>query len=208
MFGWGTAKRPWNLGECPVDEAVDRARAFFEIREQADASRSTRSTTATSRRTASRSRTPTSSSTRSARNSRSSRSRPACGCSGARRRTFVAPALHARRRDQLRGRRLLLRGRAGQEGDGVDARARRRGLRLLGRTRRLLDAAQHRHEARARSPRALPPHGGGLQEEDRVQGRASTSSPSPRSRPSTSTTPTPRRASTSSASTTCSTTSS
>ena len=31
MFGWGTAKRPWNLGECSVDEAIDRARAFFEI---------------------------------------------------------------------------------------------------------------------------------------------------------------------------------
>jgi xylose isomerase len=31
MFGGGTAKRPWNTGECSPKEAVARAHAFFEL---------------------------------------------------------------------------------------------------------------------------------------------------------------------------------
>ena len=31
MFGWGTAERPWNAGECTAKEAISRARAFFEF---------------------------------------------------------------------------------------------------------------------------------------------------------------------------------
>ena len=57
-----------------------------------------------------------------------------------------------------------------KKGPRGHAAARRRRLRVLGRPRRLQDAAQHRHEARARSSRPLPAHGGRLQEEDRLQG--------------------------------------
>ena len=46
---------------------------------------------------------------------------------------------------------------------------RRRGLRLLGRARRLFDAAQYRPQARTGSSREIPAHGGGLQEADRLQ---------------------------------------
>ncbi|MSU33276.1 MAG: xylose isomerase [Pedosphaera sp.] len=31
MFGWETADRPWNAGECTAKEAISRARAFFEF---------------------------------------------------------------------------------------------------------------------------------------------------------------------------------
>ena len=31
MFGWGTARRPWNAGEGTVKEAIQRARAMFEF---------------------------------------------------------------------------------------------------------------------------------------------------------------------------------
>ena len=31
MFGWGTAKRPWQTGEGTVAEAIDRAHALFEF---------------------------------------------------------------------------------------------------------------------------------------------------------------------------------
>jgi xylose isomerase len=31
VFGGGTARRPWNTGECSVDDAIARAHAFFEI---------------------------------------------------------------------------------------------------------------------------------------------------------------------------------
>ncbi len=79
------------------------------------------------------------------------------------------PSLHARRGHQPELRRLRLRRGPGQEGHGGDPGARRRGLHLLGRPRRLLDPAQHRHEARARPPRPLPPHGRRLQEADRLQ---------------------------------------
>ncbi|MBL6765500.1 MAG: xylose isomerase [Verrucomicrobiae bacterium] len=34
MFGWGTAKRPWELGEGTVKQAQDRVRYFFEIVEK------------------------------------------------------------------------------------------------------------------------------------------------------------------------------
>jgi xylose isomerase len=34
MFGWGTAKRPWELGEGTVKQAQDRVRHFFEIVEK------------------------------------------------------------------------------------------------------------------------------------------------------------------------------
>ncbi len=112
------------------------------------------------------------------------------------------PPLHARRGHQPELRRLRLRRGAGQEGDGGHPRAGRGRLHLLGGPRRLLDPAQHRHEARARPPRPVPPHGRRLQEADRLQRARSTSSPSPRNRPSTSTTPTPPPASTSSAPTT------
>ena len=46
----------------------------------------------------------------------------------------------------------------------------RRGLRLLGRPRRLQHAAEHRPEARAGPPRQVPAHGRGSQEGDRLQG--------------------------------------
>ena len=51
----------------------------------------------------------------------------------------------------------------------VTQRPGRRELRLLGRPRGLLTAPQHRPEARARSPRPLPPPGRRLQEADRLQ---------------------------------------
>jgi xylose isomerase len=31
MFGWGTADRSWNTGECSTKDAIARARAFFEF---------------------------------------------------------------------------------------------------------------------------------------------------------------------------------
>jgi len=31
MFGWGTAERSWNTGECSTKDAITRARAFFEF---------------------------------------------------------------------------------------------------------------------------------------------------------------------------------
>ena len=31
MFGWGTAQRPWELGEGTVADAQHRARCFFEF---------------------------------------------------------------------------------------------------------------------------------------------------------------------------------
>lgn len=31
MFGWGTARRTWNTGECTTREAIARAHAFFEF---------------------------------------------------------------------------------------------------------------------------------------------------------------------------------
>jgi xylose isomerase len=31
MFGWGTAERTWNTGECTTKDAIIRARAFFEF---------------------------------------------------------------------------------------------------------------------------------------------------------------------------------
>ena len=31
MFGWGTARRTWNTGECNTREAIARAHAFFEF---------------------------------------------------------------------------------------------------------------------------------------------------------------------------------
>ena len=66
--------------------------------------------------------------------------------------------------------RLRLRRRAGEERARRDARARRRELRSVGRARRLRDAPQHRHEARARPVRPLPDHGRRAQGEDRLQG--------------------------------------
>ena len=41
-------------------------------------------------------------------------------------------------------------------------------LHLLGGPRRVLDPLEHRHEARGRPPRPVPPHGGRLQEADRL----------------------------------------
>ncbi len=96
----------------------------------------------------------------------------------------------------------------GEEGPGSDQGARRRGLRVLGRPRRLPDPLEHRHEARAGPPGPLHAHGRRLRQEDRLHRASSTSSPSPRSRPSTSTTSTPRPASTSSGPTAWPTTSS
>jgi xylose isomerase len=58
-------------------------------------------------------------------------------------------ALCPRREHELQRRRVCVCRRAGEEGDGSDARTRRRRLHVLGRTRRLHDAAQHRHETRA-----------------------------------------------------------
>ena len=53
MFGGGTARRPWNTGECSPKEAVARAHAFFELVSNS-ARPSTRSTIAISRPTARR----------------------------------------------------------------------------------------------------------------------------------------------------------
>ena len=61
----------------------------------------------------------------------------------------LQPPLHGRRGDQPRSRRLRLCRGAGEGGDGRHPRTRRRKLRAVGRSRRLRDAAQHRHEARA-----------------------------------------------------------
>ena len=52
---------------------------------------------------------------------------------------FSNPALHARRGHQLQRRRLRLCRRPGEEGPGSDQGAGRRGLRVLGRPRRLPD---------------------------------------------------------------------
>ena len=52
----------------------------------------------------------------------------------------------------------------------VDQDTRRRELRLLGRARRLRNAAQHQPQARAGPPRRVPAHGGRLRETDRLQG--------------------------------------
>ena len=61
--------------------------------------------------------------------------------------------------------------RAGEEGAGSHARTRRRRLCFLGRARRLLHAAQHRPEARTGTPRQIPAHGGGLQEDIGFKGQ-------------------------------------
>ncbi len=108
------------------------------------------------------------------------------------RQPLLQPPLHARRGHEPQPRRLRLRRRAGEEGDGGDARARRRGLHLLGRSRGLLDAAEHRHEARARPPRRASSTWPSTTRSRSASPARSTSSPSRRSRPSTSTTPTPR----------------
>ena len=68
----------------------------------------------------------------------------------------------------LQRRRLRLRRGPGEEGARSDQGTRRRGLRVLGRPRRLPEPVEHRHEARARSPRQVPPHGRRLRQEDRL----------------------------------------
>ena len=83
---------------------------------------------------------------------------------------LLQPPLHGGRRHQPRPRRLRLRRRAGEERARDHARARRRELRAVGRARGLRDAAQHRHEARARPARPLPHHGRRARGEDRLQG--------------------------------------
>ena len=107
------------------------------------------------------------------------------------------PALHARRGHQLQRRRLRLRRRPGEEGPGSDQGARRRGLRVLGRPRRLPEPLEHRHEARARPPRPRSCTWPSTTPSRSASPASSTSSPSPRSRPSTSTTSTRPPASTS-----------
>ena len=72
------------------------------------------------------------------------------------RQSLQPSALHVRRGDQSRPRRLRLCRRAGEERHRRDARARRRQLRSVGRPRGLRDAAQHRPEARAGAARTLP----------------------------------------------------
>ena len=84
----------------------------------------------------------------------------------------LAPALHGRRRHQPRSRGVRLRRGAGEEGAGGHPAARRRQLRPVGRPRGLRDAAQHRHEARARPARALHAPGRRAQAQDRLQGAA------------------------------------
>ncbi len=105
-------------------------------------------------------------------------------------------ALRARRRHELQRRRLRLCRRAGEEGIGSDQGTWRRGLRVLGRPRRLSVPVEHRHEARGRPPGRLHAHGRRLCEEDRLYRPILFRARSPRSPPSTSTTSTARRAST------------
>ena len=89
------------------------------------------------------------------------------------RQPLLQPPLHGGRGDQSRSGGLRLRRGAGEERARADPRARRRQLRAVGRPRGLRDAAQHRHEARARPARPLPQHGGRAQAQDRLQGHRS-----------------------------------
>ena len=86
------------------------------------------------------------------------------------RQPVLQPPLHGRRRDQSRPGGLRLCRRAGEERARHDPRARRRQLRPVGRPRGLRDAAQHRHQARARPAWPLPDHGRRAQAQDRLQG--------------------------------------
>ena len=107
------------------------------------------------------------------------------------RQSLFQPPFRPRRGHQLQRRRVRLRRGPGEEGARSHPRTRRRRLRLLGRPRRVLHAAQHRPEARAGASRPVPAPGGGLQEGRSASRASSTSSRSRRSRPSTSTIPTP-----------------
>ena len=80
------------------------------------------------------------------------------------------PALPGRRRHQPRPRGVRLRRRAGRPLLGRDAPPRWPQLRAVGRPRGLRDAAQHRHEARARPARPVPEPGRRAQARDRVRG--------------------------------------
>ena len=66
-------------------------------------------------------------------------------------------------------RRLRLRRGPGEEGAGSDQGTRRRRTTSSGAAAKATDLLQHRHEARARSPGQVLPHGRRLQEADRLQ---------------------------------------
>ena len=103
-------------------------------------------------------------------------------------------ALYARREHELQRGCFRVCRRAGEEGDGSDARTRRRRLHVLGRTRRLHDAAQHRHETRAGSSREIAAHGGGATKSRSGSKASFTSSRNRKNRPSINTISMPRRA--------------
>ena len=107
---------------------------------------------------------------------------------------FRASALHARRGHQPERGCVRLRRRAGEEGAGSHARSRRRRLHVLGRSRRLLHATQHQHEARAGSSRRSSCTWRWTTKRRSASKASSTSSRSRRSRPSTSMIRTPPRA--------------
>ncbi len=91
--------------------------------------------------------------------------------------------------------RLRLRRRAGEEGTRGHEGTRRRELRLLGRSRRLRNAAQHQPQARAGPPSPRSCTWPSSTPRRSASPASSSSSPSPRSRPSTSTTSMSRAAS-------------
>ena len=101
--------------------------------------------------------------------------------------------LRGRRGDQSRSGSVRLCRRAGEEGDGGHAPARRRELRAVGRARGLRHAAQHRPAPRARSSSAASCSWSSSTSTRSAFPARCSSSPSRWSRPSTSTTTTPPR---------------
>ena len=169
-FGVGTAAHPWDDGSNSIANAQNRARVFFDFLQKVgidyycfhdrDVAPEC-ATLAESNKSARRRRR------RAGGGAETHRQETPLG-----HRLPVRPsALSAGGRHQSRTRRSMPTPPAQvKKAHGSHPPPRRRGLYLLGRPRRLHHPAQHRHEARTRPPRALPPHGGGLQEGDRLQG--------------------------------------
>jgi xylose isomerase len=168
-FGGGTAQRPWDDGTNSVANAQRRVWACFEFMDKLgvdyycfhdrDVAPELRLAGRKQRRFRRRRR----------RTRKKRRSRPARSCSGAPPASSPTPLLPGRGHQPERRRVFAFAAAQVKKAMDVTHRLGGEGYTFWGGREGYATLLEHRHEARARSPRPVAAHGRGLQEEDRLQ---------------------------------------